>query len=172
MIANIAFTAAHQQLIYNVALSFYAHAAARARLATATQSLSNARAVQAAGEDRYQRESGTAIEVAQARQATAQAHLALVQATGGAQDAYLALISAMGISPLTRIKVADASGRKLSTTLAEPVEGLITASLARRPDVLSAYAAQKASLANVRAAQAEFMPKVFVAGTGNYNSGS
>jgi outer membrane protein TolC len=172
VIANIAFTAAHQQLIYNVALSFYAHAAARARLATATQSLSNARAVQAAGEDRYQRESGTAIEVAQARQATAQANLALVQATGGAQDAYLALISAMGISPLTRIKVADASGRKLSTTLAEPVEGLITASLARRPDVLSAYAAQKASLANVRAAQAEFMPKVFVAGTGNYNSGS
>ena len=172
VIANIAFTAAHQQLIYNVALAFYAHAAARARLAAATQSLANSRAVQAAAEDRYKREIGTTIEVAQARQATAQANLALVQATGGAQDAYLTLISAMGISPLTRIKVADASGRKLSTAMAEPVEGLITESLARRPDILSAYAAQKASLANVRAAQAEFMPKVFVAGTGSYNSGS
>jgi outer membrane protein len=96
----------------------------------------------------------------------------VVQATGGAQDAYLTLISAMGISPLTRVTVADASGRKLSATMEEPVESFINASLARRPDLLSAYAAQKASLANVRAAQAEFMPKAFLAATGSYNSGS
>ena len=172
VIANIAFTAAHQQLIYNVWLAFYAHAAARARLATATQSLVNAKAVQAAAEDRYNRDIGTTIEVAQARQATAQANLAVVQATGGAQDAYLTLISAMGISPLTRITVADASGRKLSATMEEPVESFINTSLARRPDLLSAFAAQKASLANVRAAQAEFMPKAFLAATGSYNSGS
>ena len=31
-ISNIAFTAAHQQVIYNVTLAFYANAAARARL--------------------------------------------------------------------------------------------------------------------------------------------
>ena len=172
VIANIAFTAAHQQLIYNVSLAFYAHAAARARLATATQSLTNAKTVQAAAEDRYKHGIGTAIEVAQARQGTAQANLAVVQATGGTQDAYLTLISAMGISPLTRIKVADASGRKLSATMEEPVETFINASLARRPDVLSAYAAQKATLANMRAAQAEFMPKAFLSATGSYNSGS
>ena len=38
--------------------------------------------------------------------------------------------------------------------------------------MLSAYAAQKASLANVRAAKAEFMPKVFVSATGSHNSGT
>jgi outer membrane protein TolC len=172
VISNIAFTAVHQQVIYAVSLAFYVHAAARAHLATTAQSLANAKLVQTAAEDRFKREIGTAIEVAQARQATAQAELALVQATGGAQDAYLGLISAMGISPLTKIKVADASGRKLSATMAEPVESMINASLARRPDVLTAYAAQKASLANVRAAQAEFMPKVFLAANGVYNSGS
>jgi outer membrane protein len=37
--------------------------------------------------------------------------------------------------------------------------------------VQSAYAAQKASLANVRAAQAEFMPKLFLSANGTYNSG-
>ena len=42
VISNIAFTAAHQQLIYSVALAFYNHAAAQARLDTATQSLKNA----------------------------------------------------------------------------------------------------------------------------------
>lgn len=172
VISNIAFTAAHQQLIYSVSLAFYSHAAAQARLATATQSLKNARAVQAAAEDRYQHGFGTVTEVAQARQGTAQANLAVVQTTGGAQDAYLTLITAMGISPLTKIKTADVSGRKLSPSTAAPVESVITDALARRPDLRSAYAAQKASLANVRAAQAEFLPKFFLSANGTYSSGN
>jgi outer membrane protein len=172
VISNIAFTAAHQQLIYGVALAFYAHAAAQARLATATQSLKNAHIVQAAAEDRYEHGFGTVTEVAQGRQGTAQANLAVVQATGGAEDAYLSLITAMGISPLTRIKIADVSGRKLSPSMAAPVESIVSEALARRPDLQSAYAAQKASLANVRATRAEFMPKFFVSANGTYSSGN
>lgn len=172
VVSNIAFTAVHQQLIHQVAITFYDHAAAEARLATATQSLKNAEAVQAAAENRYKHGVGTVMEVAQARQGTAQAKLAVVQTTGGAEDAYLALITAMGISPLTKLEIADVSGRNLSPATATPVETLIAAALARRPDVQSAYAAQKASLANVRAAQAEFMPKFFVSATGTYDSGN
>jgi outer membrane protein len=172
VISNIAFTAVHQQVIYGVTMAFYAHAAAVAHVTTTTQSLKNARAVQKAAEDRFGHGIGTVMEVAQARQATAQANLAVVQATGGAQDAYLGVISAMGISPLAKIKIADVSGRKLSPAMGAPVEDIISASLARRPDVLSAYAAQKASLSLVQAAQAEFMPKVFLSATGAYNSGS
>ena len=171
VVANIAFTAVHQQLIYSVALAFYNHTAAQARLTTATQSLKNAQDVQAAAEDRFKHDIGTVTEVAQARQGTAQANLAMVQATGGAQDAYLALITAMGISPLTKIKIADVSGRKLSPSTAAPVESIISDALARRPDMQSAYAAQKASLANVRAARAEFMPKLFLSANGTYSSG-
>ncbi|MBB5357093.1 outer membrane protein TolC [Rhodanobacter sp. ANJX3] len=171
VISNIAFTEVHQQVIYNVALAFYAHAAAQGRLITATQSLKNALIVQDAAADRYKHGFGTVMETAQSRQATAQANLTLVQATGGVEDAYLALITAVGISPLTKIRVADVSDRKLSPAIAPSVESIITSSLARRPDVLSAYAAQKASLANVRAAHAEFMPKIFVSANGSYNSG-
>ena len=172
VISNIAFTAAHQQLIYSVTLAFYRHAAAQARLTTATQSLKNSNDVQAAAEDRYKHGVGTVMEVAQARQGTAQANLAVVEATGGAEDAYLALITAMGISPLTKIKIADASGHKLSPSMAAPVESIISEALSRRPDMQSAYAAQKASLANVRAAEAEFLPKFFLSATGAYNSGN
>jgi outer membrane protein TolC len=171
VISNIAFTVAHQQLIFSVTLAFYNHAAAQARLTTATQSLKNARDVQAAVEDRYKHGIGTVTEVAQARQGTAQANLAVVQATGGVQDAYLALINAMGISPLTKIKIADVSGRKLAPSMAAPVESIISDALARRPDVQSAYAAQKASLANVQAARAAFMPKFFLSATGSYTAG-
>jgi outer membrane protein len=172
VISNIAFTAVHQQLIYRVTLAFYNHAAAQARLTTATQSLKNAQDVQAAAEDRYKHGIGTVTEVAQARQGTAQANLAVVQATGGAQDAYLALITAMGISPLTKLNIADVSGRKLSPSTAAPVESIISNAVARRPDVQSAYAAQKASIANVRAAQAEFMLKLFLSATDSYSSGN
>ena len=172
VISNIAFTEAHQQVIYAVALAFYANSAAQARLATANQSFKNAQAVEAAAENSYNHGVGTVTEAAQGRQGTAQAKLALVQATGAAQDAYLALLTAIGISPLTKIKVADVSGRKLSPSSAAPVEKIIADALARRPDVQGAYATEKASIAKVHAAEAEFMPKVFVSANGTYGEGN
>jgi outer membrane protein len=168
VIANIGFTAAHQQLIYKVALAYYAHMAAQARVGTAEKALRNAREVQTAAESRYAHGVGTVVEVAQARQGTAQAELAQVQAGGQAQDSHVALLAAMGISPLTQIKVADLGQRRLSAALTEPIDRIVAEALARRPDVLSAYAAHEASLARLRAAQAEFMPKVFLSATGSY----
>jgi outer membrane protein len=172
VISNIAFTEAHQQVIYNVSLAFYAHAAARARLASAAKSLQDAEEVQVAAEDRYKRGIGTVVEVAQTRQATAEAQLARVQAEGAVQNSYLSLISAMGISPMTQLPIADISRRHLPSSLTAPIEHFIAEALARRPDVLTGYAAQKASLANLRAAEAEFFPKVFFSGNGARLDGS
>jgi outer membrane protein len=172
VISNIAFTAAHQQVIYNVSLAFYANAAARARLASTAAALRDAEEVQAAAQDRYKQGIGTVVEVAQTRQATAEAELERVQAEGATQNTYLALISAMGISPTTRLVIADISRRKLSASMKVPVDRIVTAALAQRPDVLTGFAAQQASLANLRAAQAEFLPKVFVAANGSRLSGS
>jgi outer membrane protein len=171
VISNIAFTAAHQQVIYDVSVAFYQDAAARERLETARQSLRNAQKVQAAAQDRFKHGVGTVVETAQARQATAQAQLALVQSSGAAKDTYLRLISAMGISPLTQINIASVDGRRLSAPMYGSVEGIIRDALARRPDVLSAFAAEKASEANIRASEAEFLPKFFVSGNGAYNNG-
>ena len=122
VISNIAFTAAHQQVIYNVSLAFYALAAARAHLATTMESLSDAEEVQAAAEDRFKRGVGTVVEVAQAKQSTAEAELARVQAEGDAENSYLALISAMGISPMTRLTIADISRRRLPPSLTGPID--------------------------------------------------
>jgi outer membrane protein len=171
-ISNIAFTAAHQQVIYNVSLAFYTYAAARARLATVMKSLSDAEDVQRAAEDRYKRGIGTVVEVAQTRQAAAEAQLERVQADGAAQNSYLALISAMGISPMTRISIADVSRRRLPPSLTAPIESFVSEALARRPDVLTGYATVQASLAGLRAAQAEFFPKVFASGNATRLAGS
>ena len=172
VISNIAFTFAHQQVIYNVSLAFYADAAARARLATTVKSLRDAEDVQAAAEDRYKRGIGTVVEVAQTKQATAEAQLERVQAEGAAQNSYLALISAMGISPMTRLTITDISRRRLPPYLTAPIESFVSEALARRPDVLTGYATVQASLAGLRAAQAEFLPKVFASGTGTRLAGS
>ena len=170
VMSNVAFTAVHQQVIHEVSLAFYAHAASRARVENATRSLKNAQEVQAAAEQRFAHGVGTVIEVSQARQATAQARLAQVQAEGATENTYLLLISAMGVSPTTRIKIADISDRKLPAAMPSSLEPIIADALARRPDVLSAYAAQRASEENVRAARAEFLPKFFLSATGAYNS--
>jgi outer membrane protein len=67
--------------------------------------------------------------------------------------------------------VADISDRKLPSDLSGSLEPVIADALARRPDVLTAYAAQRASEENVRAARAEFLPKFFLSATGSYNTG-
>lgn len=169
--SNIAFNAAHQQVIYSVTQAFYLHAAAAARLETAKQSLNNAQSIQVAAEERYRHGIGTVIEVDQARQGAAQANLVDVEAIGAAQDAYLNLLGAMGISPLTKIKIADVSGRSLPESPPALAESVIAEALARRPDVQGAYAAEQAKLANARAAEAEFKPKLFLSGNGTYTSG-
>ena len=171
VITNIAFTASHQRVIYKVSLAFYANAAAQARVKTAAKALRNAKDVQVAAENRYGHGVGTVVEVAEARQATAQAKLAQVQADGAAQDTYLSLLAAMGISPLTKIKIADISNRPLSAGMTGPIEEVVSAALAQRPDTLTAYAAHEASLANLRAARAEFLPKLFLSATGSYTTG-
>jgi outer membrane protein TolC len=170
-ISNINFTQAHQLVIYNVSLAFYAYVAARARALSAAQSLKNAQAVQVAAEARFRHGVGTTVDVAQANQAAAQAQLAVVQSRGGVEDAYLTLLTAMGVSPLAKIKIADLAPRHLSPALNAPIQTIVTEALTRRPDMLGTYAAQQASLANVRAAQAEFLPKIFLSATGAYNSG-
>jgi outer membrane protein len=171
VVSNIAFTAAHQRVIHEVCLAFYALAAAQARVGTAEQSLKNALDVEAAATARYKHGTGTVIEVNQARQASAQARLAKIKAKGEAQDAHLSLAGAMGISPLAQFEVVDVSHRALSGSMLQPVERIVSEALARRPDVLGAYAALKAGAAGVRAAEADFRPKVFMSATGSYNTG-
>jgi outer membrane protein len=78
----------------------------------------------------------------------------------------------MGLSPMTRLTIADISRRRLPPSLMGPIESFVSEALARRTDVLSAYATLQASLSSLRAAQAEFLPKVFVSGTGTRLSGS
>ncbi|WP_059411268.1 TolC family protein [Cupriavidus basilensis] len=169
--ANIAFSAVHQQVIHDVSVAFYLYQAARSRAGTAQQAQDNADAVLAAAQARRQQGIGTVVEVAQATQNRAQARLALVQAQGAQSNAYLGLVSAIGISPLARPRIAELPVRPLSPALRRSIEEIVDTAIASRPDILGAYAAEKANQAKVRAAEAEFLPKVFVSAVTSYASG-
>ncbi len=170
--SNITFTAVHQQIAYAVTVAFYKHAAAAQRVSMVEKALSNAKDVQAAAELRLQQGENTAVDVAQARQATALAEVRSVQAKGTAQDSYYELMAAMGISPTTRLLVADVSGREMPANVMEMTESTIKEAVSRRPDVLAAYANAKAAEAAVGATRASFFPKVFASGNVAYTAGS
>jgi outer membrane protein len=169
--SNVAFTAAHQQVIYAVSIAYYAYLAALQRHRTSVSALANTRNVEAAAAARYDHGEGTVTETAQAREFTAESQLSVVTTQGSEQDAYVTLLAAIGISPLATIRIAPVERHPLSTDDLAPVDQIIRDALARRPDVLSAYIAVEAGQASVRATQAQNRPKIFMAGTGAYVSG-
>ena len=169
--SRITFTGAHQKVIHDVCIAYYALLAARLRVHTNEQALANAKDIQTAAEARYREGIGTVIESTETRQLTAQFQLATVQAQGAERDTYAALLAAMGLSPLEQIQIAPLERRQLPPDVLTPVEQVVKDALARRPDVLAAYTSQQASQATVKAAEAQDRPKIFVAGTGAYSSG-
>lgn len=169
--SNIALTAIHQQLIQEVSVAYHGYIASRSRTVNARQGQINANTLLDAANARYRQGQGTVVEVAQATQNREQARLALVVAEGTEQDSYLALITAMGISPLSKPRIAAQEDRPLNPGLSQPVEQIISDALARRPDVLAAYAAERAEQAKARAADSDFLPKVFVSASTSYVSG-
>lgn len=160
--ANVLFNGAHQKIIFDVTRAYFLYGAARSRTRIAAQTVANAREIEAAADARMSSGMGNAVEVAQAKQQVAQARFGLVQAQGEESAAYQALLTAMGISPMTKLKISDASGRALTSNFEAPTEQAIRDALARRPDVLASYRAMQAARAEVKAAQSEFMPKVFL----------
>jgi outer membrane protein TolC len=170
--ANVLFNGAHQTIIYDVTRGYFLYGAARNRVRSAQQSLSNSRKIEDAAQARSQKGIGTTIELAQARQAVAQAQFGLVQAQGTEKDSYQALLAAMGVSPMTKMRIKEPGSRRLPQDVGKPTEAMIKAALTRRPDVLASFSAMKASESGIKAAQAELMPKVFlgaVAATGSTN---
>ncbi|MFS8038333.1 TolC family protein [Xanthobacter sp. AM11] len=159
------FNGAHQKIIYDVTRAYFLHGAARNRARISAETLANSRRIEEAAQSRRKNGVGTTVEVAQSR-------FGLVQAQGAERDTYQGLLATMGVSPMTDMRVQEASGRRLPGTVGVPTEALITSALAVRPDVLAAFSAMKASQSAIRAAQAEFLPKVYlgaVAAGGNSN---
>ncbi|TPW33366.1 TolC family protein [Martelella alba] len=163
--ANYKFNAAHQQLIFQVTGAWHQYNATRNHTRVAVQSLANARTLLDAVTQKRKNGLATSVDLAQAEQLVAQGEFRVVKARGDESDAYQTLLGAIGISPVSKLRIADSSGQPLPATVTTPVNTMIDIALARRPDILAGYAAVKASQSGVDATKAAFMPKIGVYGS-------
>lgn len=175
--ANVTFNAMHQKVIFDVTRTYYEYSAAMAGHKIAVQTLANSKAVLAAVQAKIAQGLATTVELALARQQVAQAELRVVRAAGMQQNAYQLLLAAMGVNAMLDIKVAGSLNRKLPASYDGVTQSALESALSRRADLLAGYAAVQASQSGIKAAQAGFMPKVFVAGTlssgnGSFNAGN
>jgi outer membrane protein TolC len=158
--ANVAFTGVHQQLIFNVARSYFVLGGANATVRTAGQALADAQVVQQSADALYRQGLGTIVNVDIARRGTAQAKFDLAQATSTQHDALYNLLSAMSLPPTTKLRVVDPSERPLPPRTARTVDAVLKEALRRRPDLLAEVAKLRAADAGIALARSELAPKV------------
>lgn len=162
--ANFMFNAVHQKLVFDVTRTYYEYGAARQRSQIAKEAVRNSVAVSDAVGARRKAGLATTVETAQANQLVAQARLRQVTDAGLERNAYQAMLDLLGVPPDTRVRIADSASVPLPTPRELPQGGLLRRALADRPDVMASIAALKAAEKGVELADADFMPKVFVAG--------
>src|SRR5215813_1983625 len=155
---NVAFTAAHQQLIFNVARAYFTLDGTDAALRAARQGLADAKVVQQSAEALFGRGLDTIVDVQLARRGTAQAQYDLAQAESAQHDAIYTLLAAMDLPPTTKLRVAGASERPLPRT-ARAVGDVLSAALRQRPDLLAGVAKLRATDAEIAAARSGLFPK-------------
>lgn len=170
--ANVLFNGAHQQLIFDVAQAYYLYGASVQSREFAAAAYANSTAIRDAAEANLAGGIGTTVELAQARQQVAQSELRRVEAQGRERDAYQVLLAAVGVYAPLKIDAAAATRRPLPAPAAAPLDEMIRLALSQRPDVAASYAALQASKSGVKAAQADYLPKVFVGANKAWGSGN
>lgn len=170
--ANILFNATHQKVIRDVTDHYYQYDASRTRSRLARDALANHVQVRRAAQARLKAGVATQLDLALAQQAETQGKLHLISSQGTERNAYLALLGAIGLPPATALPVASPAHARLPAELAALTEQRMQAALSQRPDVAAAYAAVQAAEAGERAAQAAFLPKVFLSAALTRNHGS
>jgi outer membrane protein TolC len=156
---NVAFTAVHQQLIFNVARAYFTLDGADAAVRAARQGLADAQVVQQSAEALFGRGLDTVVNVQLARRATAQAQYDLAQANTAQHDAMYTLLAAMDLPPTTKLRVADAFERPLPARTVRSVDNVLSDALRQRPDLLANVAKLRASDAEIAAARSALFPK-------------
>ena len=172
LVANVAFTGAHQKLIFNVSRAYFALGGARGRLNAARQALRTAEIVQDAAESRRERGVGTITALAQAQRQTAQSLFVLTKAAGDERTAYANLVASIGLPADTTMEIADSSTRPLPAEPPENVGTLLRDALANRPDVIAALGRIDAAEGVLKSRRAAYYPEIAIVGQLYQNVGS
>ena len=171
-VANVAFTGAHQKLIYEVSRDYFALGAVRGRLRVAQQALKTARIIQDAAETRQANGLATVVEVAQARRQTAQARFNL-EAPSAPNTPPIRHWSPAWASPRARAsRRRTVPGRNCRLHKSGDVDRFVADALANRPDIIAALGKLRAAEAKLSRRSASYYPTIGLEAQGYQNFGT
>jgi outer membrane protein len=171
-VANVAFTGAHQKLIFEVSQAYFDLGAARGRLHAAQKSVSTAITTQDAAIAKQNNGLATVVAVAQAQRQTAQARYRLAAAEGTERSARANLIAALGVPAATEIDVVDSAELPLPPAPADSIAKAVDQALAHRPDVIAALGKVDAAEAALKGERRSYYPVIEFSGQAFQNIGS
>jgi outer membrane protein TolC len=171
-VANVAFTGAHQKLIFEVSQAYFDLGAARGKLHAAQKALTTALTTQEAATAKRNNGLATVVAVAQAQRQSAQARYTLAAAEGLERTARANLIAALGVPAATEIEVLDSSEAPLPTAPADGVAKAIDQALSHRPDVIAALGKLDAAQAALKGERRSYYPTIELSGKAFQNIGS
>src|SRR3984893_8310573 len=160
LIANVAFNATHQRVVFEVSQSFYAYNLARESVKVANSASETAQTVHSAVEARVENGLATQPEYLQAQQQLAQAQFNLEKARGSERDAFVDLMNSIGLYPSVRIRIADNFAGSVELDLETPLVSLVMRALSRRPDLVVSLAKVRAAEDKIKAIKASYFPKI------------
>jgi outer membrane protein TolC len=170
-VANVAFTGAHQKLVYTVSHDYYALGASAGKLVAAKKGLETARIDNDAVSERRRRGVATSVEQARSDRQLAQARFAVVRAQGAADLARATLIADIGLPAGSALQVADNADEALPLPPANSVDKYVNEALSDRPDLIAAKGKIDVADAAVREASADFRPTIGATGQAFFNDG-
>jgi outer membrane protein len=156
--ANFAFNDTHRQVVYQVQQSYYRLLNSMGQEDAARASLSNARAVQQAAEERLAHGLATLPDVLEARSATAQTQYDLQAIVGAEQIARGDLATAVGAYATAIMRVQPLDQIPTPEAIAETIDQAINRALGQRPDLIQQVAEIRSAEAAVKEAKAAYYP--------------
>jgi outer membrane protein len=163
--AGANFIQANQEIAFRVASAYYKLLTAQERLQAAEDTLKTAQTTLDAADARLSNGRGTLPDVLNARSERAQAIFDRESADGDEKIARVTLTEAIGAEPSPNINIDAQKTAPPPEQLTLTVDALIDRALAGRPDLMAIASEIRAADDAIRAAKAEYKPKVVVAGS-------
>ena len=169
-VANVAFTGAHQSLIFAVSQAYFDLSAARGRLRAARQALSTSQTTEEAAVAKRNSGLATIVSVAQAQRQTAEMRYALAAAEAAERTARANLVASLGIAA-ARISRSTMRATPAPQSPEQTVADAVHQALGQRPDIIAALGKVDAAAANLKSEQRSYYPSVELSGSGFQNFG-
>jgi len=160
LIANVAFNATHQRVVFDVSQSFYAYNLARESVRVAESAAETAQTVDSAVQARVANGLATQPESLQAKQQLAQAQFNLEKARGSERNAFVDLMNSIGLSPSLPIRITESFAGSVEINLETPLSSLVMRALSQRPDLVVSLGKVRAAEDKIKAIRASYFPKI------------